>query len=294
MKIVDRTPAFFNLSNHSEWSREFLEEHYYQLYPEIFSLYFSNHCPRTDERINSAIERYTDDMEQMKEVAAKLPGIIKKIMRDFKNYFGVELDLQFNIFVGAYGSNAFVEQKVIGQIYFAVEKLSPDSKHLEVIVAHEISHVYHNYLSDQAHLNWSEVEWGHGTNSLFYEGVATYISQQIVKEAEESIYFSYNDLGEEWLAYAKENQSLIASAFLKDVQSGWTFEQEREWFRLSGGSYFGYNRLGYYLGTAFLHDLVKEVGEEQAITYWTAGKIKDKVIAWLEQQKRVNDSVIMK
>ncbi len=28
--------------------------------------------------------------------------------------------------------------------------------------------------------------------------------------------------------------------------AGWNDVKEKEWFRLSGGRYFGYNRLGYF------------------------------------------------
>ena len=39
--------------------------------------------------------------------------------------------------------------------------------------------------------------------------------------------------------------------------------KEKEWFRLSGGGYFGYNRLGYLLGTDYVENLVGKIGEEE-------------------------------
>jgi hypothetical protein len=50
---------------------------------------------------------------------------------------------------------------------------------------------------------------------------------------------------------------------------------------LSGGSYFNFNRLGYYLGKTFIQDLVQEVGEEAAFVFWCNNDIKEKVISWL-------------
>ncbi len=50
---------------------------------------------------------------------------------------------------------------------------------------------------------------------------------------------------------------------LKDGQ----MKKEKEWFRLSGGSYFGYNRLGYFLGTAFVTYFVQAFGENEALTF---------------------------
>lgn len=81
---------------------------------------------------------------------------------------------------------------------------------------------------------------------MYREGVATYLSKQIVKDLNESVYYSYDDDGERWLQYCIENEEQIKKRFLKDYIEGWTFEKEKEWFRLSGGQYFGYNRLGYF------------------------------------------------
>lgn len=281
MKLLDTTSTFFELVESTRRLNIDYLEKYYQAYPEVFQEYFANHCPRTEERLNAAIERYPSRIEEMRKTAERLPQIIKQIVQKYIDYFGFDLDLQFNLLVGGFGSNAFVERKIIGQIYFAVEKLSPDPEHLQVIVAHEIGHIYHNFLSDQEGLEWKKVDWNHGITSLYREGAATYISQQIVKDAGESVYFSYDDSGEEWLRFCKDHHKSIASSFLQDSKE-WTVEKEREWFRLSGGNYFGYNRLGYYLGTAFLHDLVKEYGERKALTYWVNEELKRKAISWLQ------------
>jgi hypothetical protein len=196
----------------------------------------------------------------------------------------VELDLTFNLLVGGYGSNAFVERKIIGDIYFAVEKLSSNPDHLRVIVAHEIGHIYHNALSDSKGINWKAITWENGLTSLYYEGIATYLSQKIVTGLEESIYYSYDDEGQSWLDFYQNNIEKVKEKFLHDVKSNWQFDYEKEWFRLSGGSYFGFNRLGYFLGTSFVHDLVQKVGELNAITYWCSNDLNKCLMDWLEEK----------
>ncbi len=284
MKIVDTTSHLFDLYDERNDLTMYDLNHYYTQFTEVFEEYFQYHCPRTDERLLSAIERYPSKMEEMKLVAEQLSGIINDTISKFNRHFGLELDLTFNLLVGGFGSNAFVQRKIIGEVYFAVEKLSANPVHLQVIVAHEIGHVYHNALSDEVKMDWSKVDWIHGLTTLYREGVTTYISQQIVKGIPESVYFSYDDDGDEWQDYCIINHDVIVEAFLRDSKE-WSIEKEREWFRLSGGSYFGYNRLGYYLGTCFVNQLVKEVGEKNAITFWSEHDIKDKVISWLEVSK---------
>lgn len=283
MKILDTTATFFELAEVNQTIELATLDQYYNTYPDVFNEYFPNHCPRTEERLNSAIERYAAKMEDMRLVVSQLPTIIDGIMQVFTKHFGFELDLQFNLLVGAFGSNAFVERKIIGQVYFAVEKLSPNPDHLRIIVAHEIGHIYHNALSDRAGMDWSKVDWTHGMISLYREGVATYISQQIVKGIDESAYYSYDDSGAEWLEFYKGHLDKIACSFLAD-STDWTFDKEREWFRLSGGSYYGYNRLGYYLGTSFVRELVEEVGEINVLTFWVDEDMKSKIGSWLEQK----------
>lgn len=284
MHIQNTAESFFELFKEVDsLSLQDLDTYYAQ-YPDIFKEYFQYHCPKTEERLTAAIERYSPQMEELKLVANRLPSIVETVMGRFEALFGTKLELNFHIFVGGYGSNAFVERKIIGDVYFAIEKLSSDPVHLEVIVAHEIGHIYHNYLSDQVGIKWSEVDWEHGVTSLYREGIATYLSMLTANSGQkESICFSYNDEGDEWLQFCKENHRKIAKRFLEDAGQ-WSFDKEREWFRLSGGSYFGFNRLGYYLGTCFVQDYVKQHDKEAIITLWARESLDPVVREWLKEQ----------
>jgi hypothetical protein len=255
------------------------------MHPEIFKEYFTFHCPKTPERLNVAIEKYPQKIEDIKLISNILPTIIKEVLENFIQSFGTELDLQFHLLVGGYGSNAFVEKKIIGDIYFAVEKLSSDPNHLRVIVAHEIGHVYHNALSDKEGIDWKTINWENGLLSLYREGIATYLSQKIVPGLDESIYYSYDDEGKSWLEFYQNNIDNVKKSFLRDILSKWQFDHEKEWFRLSGGRHFGFNRLGYFLGTSFVHHLVQKVGELNAITYWCSNDLNGSVMDWLENLK---------
>lgn len=282
MNIVNTIPHFLNTHEKNQtFSITNLEE-YYTKFPSIFKQYFPQHCPKTEERLSQAIANYPRDIESIESLSKILPSIIKTMYQLFVNEYNCNPNLNFYLLVGGYGSNAFVERKIIGDIYFAAEKLSPNLDHLKVIVAHEIGHVYHNVLSNEKEMDWKTVDWEHGLISLYREGIATYFSQKMVKNLEKAVYFSYNDEGQEWLDYYLTHKDEVKKKFLEDVMNDWTFEKEKEWFRLSGGSYFGYNRLGYYLGTDFVHHLIELVGEEKTVIYWCHRDIKTIINDWLQ------------
>ncbi|MGV2488471.1 UNVERIFIED_CONTAM: aminopeptidase, partial [Bacillus mycoides] len=52
--------------------------------------------------------------------------------------------------------------------------------------------------------------------SLYREGVATYLSQLIVKGLSESVYYSYSSNGDSSLQYYKEIEENIKKRFLQD------------------------------------------------------------------------------
>jgi hypothetical protein len=150
-----------------------------------------------------------------------------------------------------------------------------------VIVAHEIGHVTHFSFADKQGMDWKTVDWMHGLTTLFTEGAATYLSKKIVPGLNDSVYYSFDDNGDEWLACFEDNKNEIKKRFLEDVLAGWDMAKEREWFRLSGGSYFGFNRLGYFLGTEYVENLVDQLGEEAALTFWNGNDVKKDILEWL-------------
>ena len=256
---------------------------YFDRHPEIFTEYFPNHCPKTEERLRSAIVKYSDQLNDIRMIAKRLQAIIGEIETMFNNSYHLDLDLGYKMIVGTFGSNAFVTRSNKREIYFAVEKLSAKTDHLKVIVAHEIGHTAHFTFATQQGMNWQKVDWTNGLTTLYTEGAATYLSEKVVPGLNESIYFTYDDDGYPWVTCYKENRKEVKQRFLNDVSSGWDMVKEREWFRLSGGSYFEHNRLGYLLGTNYVKQLVEKIGEEAALTFWNANDLKEDILRWLKE-----------
>ncbi|PIE96370.1 aminopeptidase [Bacillus fungorum] len=280
--INNTIPSFLKLWESTDVELTVLNQ-YFTSYPEIFEEYFKYHCPKTKERLSNAINLYPTKVEDIRIIAETLPTIIQVITNEYHNKFNFDVNMKFHLFVGAFGSNAFVEREIIGDIFFAAEKLSPDSNHLHVIVAHEIGHIYHNVMLQNDGMDWGKAEWTDAAVSLYREGIATYLSKQIVKGLNESVYYSYDNDGERWLQYCIENEEQIKDRFWEDYIEGWTLEKEKEWFRLSGGQYFGYNRLGYFLGTAFVEYVAQALGESEVFTFWNKHNLKSSVMDWLSK-----------
>lgn len=248
---------------------------------EVFDHYFPIHCPKTAERFQVALDNYPAKIEDIYSISKQLPGIIKEIDELYTKTFHNDLDIHYKALVGTYGSNAFVTREIKGDIYFAVEKLSSKRDHLRVITAHEIGHVTHFSFAARQGMDWTSVDWMHGLTTLYMEGAATYLSKKIVPGLHDSVYFTYDDGGEPWAMCYEENKEEVKQRFLEDVLSGWDMIKEKEWFRLSGGGYFGYNRLGYLLGTDYVEYLVGRIGEQAALAFWNGNDVKKDILTWL-------------
>jgi hypothetical protein len=281
MKIMDTTHTFLQLRDESDSFDLHALNRYYATYPKVFGEYFQYHCPRTEERLTQALERYDSRLNDILDVVDVLPNVIEEVMQELAEYFGFDPDIEFYLLIGGFGSNAFVNRKIKANVYFAAEKLSSNPDHLRIIVAHELGHIYHNLLLDQANIDWSALVWEEGTTSLYREGMATYLSQQTVPGEPEAVYFQYDNSGEEWLSFCKQHKRDIAQAFLADARA-WSMEKEREWFLLSGGKKFGHSRLGYYLGTEFVRYCVDRFGEKETCILWAKKDLKQIGLKWLE------------
>ncbi|MCU5462811.1 MULTISPECIES: aminopeptidase [Bacillus cereus group] len=280
--INNTIPSFLKLWESDDVELEVLNQ-YFTSHPEIFEEYFKYHCPKTRERLSNAIKQYPEKIKDIRIIAEVLPAIIHEITNEYLYKYNFDVNMKFHIFVGGFGSNAFVEREIIGDLFFAAEKLSPDLNHLRVIVAHEIGHIYHNVMLQNDGMDWGKADWADATVNLYREGVATYLSKQIMKGLNESVYYSYDNEGGRWLQYYIENEEHIKKRFLDDYIEGWTFEKEKEWFRLSGGQYFGYNRLSYFLGTAFVEYVAQASGESEVFTFWNKHNLKRDVMNWLSK-----------
>ncbi|MGE7921253.1 hypothetical protein ACQKM9_20280 [Viridibacillus sp. NPDC093762] len=65
-------------------------------------------------------------------------------------------------------------------------------------------------------------------------------------------------------------------------------EEEKKWFRLSGGKRYGYNRLGYLIGKEFISDSVQKLGINETFIIWAKNDIRHLINEWLIYKKYTN------
>ena len=276
MKIIDTVPYF--LHNYKP-SISFLRE-YYGKYPDIFKEYFSGHCKDTEERHLQSIEKYPGTFESIKQVHHHIEPIIEEVVTSYEQQYDISFPIEVNYIVGGFGSNAYTYKQIIPNITFALEKLSPELNHLRVIVAHEFGHCAQNILSDRAGMDWSTAKWTEPLIWLYREGIATYLSKQIVPGLDPAIYLSYGNLDCLEELHAQPIKK-FKQAFLKDYERLDRSELFFEWFSMNGGTTFGHSRLAYLLGTQFVEDYIEKHGERAAILAWMEPGFEDKVKGWL-------------
>ncbi|GAQ19282.1 peptidase MA superfamily protein [Oceanobacillus picturae] len=282
IEIDDLSREFFQEWN--QYERFTIENlvSYYREFPNVFEDYFNSHCQRTAERLNSAIDRYPEKYESMKQAAQLLPVILKEVYEELSKLLGIQMSIKARILVGGFGSNAYVAHD--GKMHFAIETLTGNPKYLKVLVAHEMAHTFHYELLKGVGFDFSKFALD-GYTSLYLEGAATYLSEVINSRLPERVYLSFNDSGEEWIAFYKNNYKEILTSFKDDLLQS-SMEVEREWFLLRGGKKFGFNRLGYLVGKDFVKYSVKEFGLKESLTFWAKNDIKSVIRDWLIQEYR--------
>ncbi|RDI45598.1 hypothetical protein [Falsibacillus pallidus] len=208
--------------------------------------------------------------------------VIEEVVEAYREFYGVHFPIEVNLIIGGFGSNAYTYRQVIPNISFALERLSSNSEHLKVIAAHEFGHAAHNILSDQAGMNWRELKWASPLTWFIQEGAAIHFSRIIAAGLYPSVYFHFNDEGDEWLSFAESNKEMIKNRFFEDYKKESASNLFLEWFSIRGGKTFGYDRLGYFLADMFFQNLIQSKGELEAVTAWKEKDFEDMVLNWME------------
>ncbi|SET02145.1 hypothetical protein SAMN05216389_104197 [Oceanobacillus limi] len=277
MQIIDTYPDF-----PQEYTLENLRN-YYKKYPTIFDAYFANHCQNTDERLIKAMKRYPSDQATIKKVHFRIQKELKYVINEYKTRYKLTFPIDVNLIVGAYGSNAYTHRQIIPDITFSLERLPSEQEPLRVIIAHEFGHASHNIFSDRYQIDWKRMQWEHPYIWLLQEGAATHFSRQVIPDLKSSVYFSYNNEGDDWLDFANQHKNEIIRSFKSDI-----LEDPRtvfkEWFSINGGTRFGHTRLAYYIADAMFQEFVHRKGELGALLSWKENpSFFHEVEEWLAQ-----------
>lgn len=227
--------------------------------------------------------KYPRYFQSIADVHKNIKPIIKEVTEEYLKKYQVSFPIEVNLIVGGFGSNAYTHKQVIPNITFSLERLPPEPKNLKAIVAHEFGHVTHHIISNESEIDWTKIKWDSPFTWLIQEGAALHFSRQILPKLHPSVYFSFNNKGNEWLSFAESNRDEIKKKFYQDYSIKSTIELFNEWFSINGGDKFGYSRLGYFIGDLFFQNQVLKIGELNSITVWKESDFLDTVEKWLKE-----------
>lgn len=271
MNIYDIASPFLNAY---ECDADYYEK-YFQNHEEIFRYYFEKHCFHKEMKLEKALQQHPQKIQEMKWIAETIPSLTRKIIAQYENDFPIQFTKDVYIFVGLGGSNAYVYRSMKPHVAFCIEKLAADENALQTIIAHEFGHVTHHLLTTHAGIDPETISWSSPYTWLLQEGVATYLSMQVVK-VEQDMYFAYQR-DPNWLAFCENNEKRIIKAFLEDLKQKSGSEIFKEWFSINGGQSFGYKRLAYYIGYLIVAHFVAKDGLENAILLWKHSDFEERM-----------------
>ncbi|RSK34937.1 hypothetical protein [Bhargavaea beijingensis] len=262
MKIHDTVTYF--VSNY-EPTEEYLD-HYYNQFKNHYTEYFAYHCHNVAQKRKDAIKKHTNKIAELIEIKDRMHGAILEIKSQYENIYGVRFTKDVHLLVGLYGSNAYTYRQFSPEIAFCLEKVPASNTHLQILIAHEFGHATNNLFSIKQGIEWENVEWMNPLTWLIQEGIATYLSTQII-DGRLDEYFAFEE-DPEWILFARNHSTIIQLQFVHDLNHYSSQEIFKEWFSINGGGHFGVTRLGYYIGYMVVKKLIQELGEEQVLSLW--------------------------
>ena len=75
------------------------------------------------ESLSNAINLYPAKIEDIRIIAESLPIIIQEVTNAYHNKLTFDVKMKFHLFVGGFGSNAFVERRLL-ETYFCGRKIT--------------------------------------------------------------------------------------------------------------------------------------------------------------------------
>ncbi|MGE7022197.1 DUF5700 domain-containing putative Zn-dependent protease [Solibacillus cecembensis] len=256
-------------------------EAYFQQSPAAFDFYFQFHCKNKEEKLRYALQQHPNKLGDLNFVKDRIVTNLDEITTNYEKMFDITFTEAVHIFIGLGGSNAYTTHAMNPEVAFCVERMPTLESGIRTLIAHEFGHAVHHILTLQNGVEIGQIDWNSPYTWLIQEGMATYLSTQVV-EVELDVYFAFKR-DEAWLNYAHANIASIISSFQQDLEQLSTQEIFKEWFSINGGEHFGYTRLAYYIGYEVVRSVVEQIGFEDTLLLWLQPNFKEQIADFLNE-----------
>jgi len=196
----------------------------------------------------------------LEELHASFCKVTANLNAKVAEYFGHELDIDIVLYIGLCNGAGWVTTiNNRNVILLGIEKILElnwyDEHSMRGLIYHELGHVYHKQygaFDQQSDSSSRKFVW-----KLFTEGIAMYFEQALVND-----FNYYHQDTDGWLEWCDNHYQQILADFYSDLPTMTSANQRYfgDWV-----SYFGHGDVGYYLGTKFVHKLLREYEFEQLI-----------------------------
>lgn len=257
--ILDTFPAFLAFwkkaqNTHLSTQIELWETEYMAQWVELLEKQLDDYSSQQVDWKQIASEKifpYIDArLPAMKEARKNIVSLYPTLFGQARQELGFETDITCVIYVGiGCGAGWVTTYQDKSAILFGLENIAEcgwsDINSITGLIAHELGHVVHEILRQQAKLGDIEdgVWW-----QLFSEGFAQRCEHLILGQ---NTWHEAKDASSNWLTWCENNEAYLASEFLRFVDEG---KDIRPFFG-SWHNIDGYSQCGYFLG----HEALKEL-----------------------------------
>lgn len=234
----------------------------------IFKL--SNKNYSIDNDLEECFKRYHVHYDNIKALSCVIKGDIDKICKRCSDVLKInDLELNFITMIGQFHANAFVTPFNGTTAFYFLEQM-PEQKYLDILLAHEITHLFQfpQLIKEEHEPTIAE--------HIFMEGLACFSSSIICAGFSKAEYLSFNSKGSQWLFDCEKYLPNLRTELIDNIESTDHFYYMKYF---TGNSEYTSEipiRIGYALGYNIIAYLNKSYSLDELIL-WSSNRINKEV-----------------
>ncbi|MBN2239826.1 MAG: hypothetical protein JW712_08625 [Dehalococcoidales bacterium] len=256
-EIIDTFPSFLSYWDKAKslpveeqitvWEREYMSS-----YPELLQKQIRDYADNGQDWRDTAREKvfpfFVDRLYLMVTAHDNLLTVVDTVYKQAGKQLGYSGNLTFVIYVGiALGAGWATKYNGSDAVLYGLENIAElgwqDSHSLSRLTAHELGHLWHFSLREQAGYTSRKGSWW----QLYTEGIANRCEDLLTGETGGHIFA----MQENWLDWCRENKAWLAGDLLKTILAGEsTVAFFSSWYGIDG-----YFQTGYFLGQEIIKHL---------------------------------------
>lgn len=220
--------------------------------------------------LEKSFEKYELYYDKIKTLSGVIERGLYKICKSCSYLFKIsDLELNFITMVGQFRANAFVTQYNGTTAFYFIEQM-PEQKHLNILLAHEITHLFHfSQLKDDDSKTTL-------AKNIFVDGLACFTSSQICPGFSKSEYLCFDSKSNRWLLDCESYLPSIKTEVISNIESTEQLDFLRYFVSDSKNTSGMPNRIGYLIGYNVISHLNKSYSLDELIL-WKTDRINKEV-----------------